>query len=232
MTDHADQPGAPAPPDDKLARDLAASQELVRQLEAELATLRPLATNLREELRAVRAGMGQTAEIGASEWPATNGSHPDSFSSGPAPPPPLPRPVLVPRLILETAFLVAAAAISALAELDAVEIVIVMTVAWLIVALAEWAAFARQRSWRLDEVAPAIPEGGSPSWYVPPVEQTIIRGPDAAESHTIVTSLPAEETGVRPAVSLEDTDIRPAPKRRRWRRDKEETAGDGDPWEV
>ena len=216
---------------DDLERELEASRELVHELEAELASLRPLASDLREELKALRAGMGQTAELRPADWPAANGGAPEPPPPTVVPPPPLPRPVLVPRLILETAFLVAAAAVCVLAELDAVWIVVVMAGAWLIVALSEWAAFAKQRRWRLDEVAPPLPEVGSPAWYVPPVQQTLLRGPDAAESRTIVSSLPAEETGVRPPIVIEDTVV---PKRKRiWRRHRDEPGGlDDDPWEA
>ena len=215
---------------DDLERELEASRELVHELEAELASLRPLASDLREELKALRAGLGQTAELRPADWPAANGSAPEAPQPTVVPPPPLPRPVLVPRLILETAFLIAAAAVCALAELDAVWIVVVMAGAWAIVALSEWAAFAKQRRWRLDEVAPALPEVGSPAWYVPPVQQTIVRGPDEAESRTIVSALPAEETGVRPPIVIEDTIV---PKRRRfWQRQRDEAALDDDPWEA
>jgi hypothetical protein len=205
---------------DELERELEASRELVRELETELASLRPLASDLREELQALRAAMGQTAELQPGDWPAANGGAPPEPPLTVVPPPPLPRPVLVPRLILETAFLGAAAAVCAL--------VVVMAAAWLIVALSEWAAFAKQRRWRLDEVAPPLPEVGSPAWYVPPVQQTLLRGPDDAESHTIVSALPAEETGVRPPIVIEDTVV---PKRKRFWRRRDEAALD-DPWEA
>ena len=212
-----------------LERELESSRELVHELEAELASLRPLATDLREELKALRAGMGQTAELRPGDWPAANGGAPEAPPPTVVPPPPLPRPVLVPRLILETAFLVAAAAVCALAELAAVWIVVVMAGAWLLVALSEWAAFAKQRRWRLDEVAPPQPELGSPAWYVPPVQQTLLRGPDDAESRTIVSSLPSEETGVRPPIVIEDTVV---PKRKRFWRRRDEQGLDDDPWEA
>jgi hypothetical protein len=220
------------PERDDLERELASSRDLVHELESELAALRPLAAELRRELTAIRTGLGQTAELPADEWQGANGSRPEPPFAGIAPPPPLPRPVLMPRLVLETAFLAAAAAVAALADLDALWIAAVMAGAWLLVALSEWAAFAKQRRWRLDDVAPPLPEAGSPAWYVPPVEQTVLRGPDAAESHTVVTALPAEETGVQPAVSLEDT-VAPPRRRRFWRRRGEDAAGaDGDPWEA
>lgn len=49
----------------------------------------------------------------------------------------------VPRFLLEAAFLVAAAAVAALAHLDAVEIVIVMAGAFVLVVVGEWAATTR-----------------------------------------------------------------------------------------
>lgn len=215
-----------------LERELASSRDLVHELEAELAALRPLASDLRRELTEIRTGLGQTAELDPDEWQGANGSRPEAPFAGIAPPPPLPRPVMVPRLILETAFLIAVAAIAALADLDAVWIGAVMAGAWLLVALSEWAAFAKQRRWRLDDVAPPLPEPGSPAWYVPPVEQTVLRGPDAAEFHTVVTALPAEETGVQPAVSIEDT-VEPPRRRRLWRRRGADAPGaGGDPWEA
>ena len=49
----------------------------------------------------------------------------------------------VPRFLLEAAFLVVAAAVAALAHLDAVEIVIVMAGAFVLVVVGEWAATTR-----------------------------------------------------------------------------------------
>ena len=221
-----------------LERELAASRELVRELEAEVAALRPVAAELREELRelrALRAGLGSTAqfELDDEDWPAENGSDPGRSAWSVAGPPPLPRPVVVPRLVLEAAFLALAAAVAALAELAPIWIVAVMAGAWLLVALSEWAAWARQRRWRLDEVAPLLEESGSPDWYVPPVERTMLEPPDRAESHTMVATLPAAETGIQPAVELAAADDAEQPRKRRfWQRRKDDTLdGAGDPWE-
>jgi hypothetical protein len=222
-----------------LERELASSRELVHELEAELAALRPVAAELRQELRALRAGLGSTAELDVDEedWPSGNGSERDvPERAGAAPPPPLPRPVIVPRLVLETAFLALAATIAVLADLEPLWIVVVMAAAWVIVAASEWAAFAKQRRWRLDEVAPPLVEGGSPAWYVPPVEQTVLEQPDRSESHTVVTSLPAEETDVQPAATpaLEETGELTVdqPRRRFWQRRKHAEEPPGDPWEA
>lgn len=238
--------GQPAPsPEEEVALDdreavertLATYRERIHELEAQVAALTPIAAELRQELRALRTGLGSTAqfEVDEEDWPAENGSDPsrEHWAAG-ALPPPLPRPVVVPRLILEAAFLGLAAAVAALAELEPIWIAAVMAGAWLIVAVSEWAAFAKQRRWRLEEVAPMIGESGSPEWYVPPVERTVLEAPDRSESHTIVTSLPAPaETGELQAVEPPDEGDE-APRRRRfWRRRKDaREAADGDPWEA
>jgi hypothetical protein len=221
-----------------LEQELAASRELVRELETELAALKPVARELRQELRALRAGLGSTAELEElddEDWPSDNGSGHGHGGWSAAPPPPLPRPVIVPRLILETAFLVLAAAIAVLADLEPLWIVAVMAGAWLLVALSEWAAFAKQRRWRLDEVAPPLREGGSPAWYVPPVEQTVLQASGSDESHTVVSSSSSDETEVRRASpALEDTgELAAEPRRRFWRRRRRDASDTpGDPWEA
>jgi hypothetical protein len=222
---------------ESLERELAQSRELVHELEEELAALKPMAAELRQELRALRSGVGSTTQLDLDdeEWNGSNGSShgPSAWSVG-ATPPPLPRPVIVPRLVLETAFLVLAAAIAVLADLEPVWIVAVMAAAWVIVALSEWAAFAKQRRWRLDEVAPMVGEGGSPAWYAPPVERTMLEPPAASESHTVVTALPADETAIRPAVAIDETGEIPAEPRRRFlrRKPKADETADGDAWEA
>jgi hypothetical protein len=208
-----------------LERELAASRALVHELETELAALRPVAAELRQELRALRAGLGSTAELNPDEddWPSGNGSGGDpALWSGSAPPPPLPKPVIVPRLVLEAGFLAAAAAVAALAELSAPWIVAVMAAAWLIVALSEWVAFEKQRRWRLDEVAPLLTETGSREWYVPPVERTALVPPDRSESHTIVSLPPAEDTGVVQAPVSEETGELVAARRHFWQRRRDD----------
>ena len=108
-----------------------------------------------------------------------------------------------------------------------------MAAAWLIVAASEWAAFAKQRRWRLDEVAPPLVEGGSPAWYLPPVEQTVLEPPDRSESHTAVTSLPAaDDTGVVPAPGVEETGELAPPRSRFWRRTQDDATTAGDSGEA
>ncbi len=102
----------------------------------------------------------------------------------------------VPRLLLEGLFLAACAAGAALAELDGVAIFGVMVGAWLLVALIEWAASRAERT--RDELlsapppAPTIPAAEpDPSWFVPPVERTMLDDGHAAGEVTAATRLPA-----------------------------------------
>jgi hypothetical protein len=94
----------------------------------------------------------------------------------------------VPRLLLEVVFLVAVAVLAAVAQLDVIAVVVLMTGAWALVALAEWIAARAAR--RRDEVAYGFYAGGAlglaedPSWFGPPVERTplevVERGDDTA----------------------------------------------------
>jgi hypothetical protein len=99
----------------------------------------------------------------------------------------------VPRLLLEILFLAAVAAATAVAKLDAPVIAGVMAGAWLLVALIEWAAARAEL--RSQEVpgfvtprAAAEPLPADPSWFVAPVEQTLVE--PAPDSPTAVTRLP------------------------------------------
>jgi len=80
------------------------------------------------------------------------------------------RGIAVPRLFLEIVFLVAVAVALALAELDPVAIVVLMSGAWILVALAEWTAWQAAR--RRAEIFDAPFAGGvfsdDPSWFGPP----------------------------------------------------------------
>jgi hypothetical protein len=119
---------------------------------------------------------------------------------------PVRRRPAVPRVLLEVLFLAAVATAAALAELDAPVIAGVMAGAWTLVALIEWAASrAEQRRDRIPALAlgaPPEPRPADPSWFVPPVEHTLVES--AADSPTAVTKLPPadlEATGERPARS-------------------------------
>jgi hypothetical protein len=84
----------------------------------------------------------------------------------------------IPRLLLEVVFLVAVAVLSAVAQLDAIVVVALMAGAWVLVAVAEWAAARAAR--RRDEIAYGFYAGGTlglaedPSWFGPPVERTVL----------------------------------------------------------
>ena len=112
----------------------------------------------------------------------------------------------VPRVLLEVLFLAGVAAAAALAELDAAVIAAVMAGSWVLVALIEWAASrADQRRDAiplLAPVAPPEPLPADPSWFVPPVEHTLVES--AGDSPTAVTKLPPAQ------VDLETTEERPA----------------------
>jgi len=98
----------------------------------------------------------------------------------------------VPRLLLEVLFLAGVATAAALAELDAPVIAGVMAGAWALVAMIEWTGSRADR--RRDAIpllaplAPPQPLPADPSWFVPPVEHTLLEPP--ADSPTAITKLP------------------------------------------
>ncbi len=98
----------------------------------------------------------------------------------------------VPRVLLEVLFLAGVATAAALAELDAPVIAGVMAGAWVLVALIEWAASRAARQRHVvpmpPPIAPAQPLPADPSWFVPPVEQTLLE--PAGDSPTAMTKLP------------------------------------------
>jgi hypothetical protein len=121
---------------------------------------------------------------------------------------PMRRRPAVPRLLLEILFLAVCATAAAVADLDPVALAGVMVGAWVLVALIEWASSRADR--RRDELlsipppAPAAPARADPSWYVPPVEHTLLDGRDErtllgagepTDSVTAVTRLPAGTEG-------------------------------------
>ncbi len=98
----------------------------------------------------------------------------------------------VPRVLLEVLFLAGVAAAAAVAELDAPVIAALMAGSWVLVALIEWSASRAERARnaipRFEPVASPEPLPADPSWFVPPVEQTLLE--PAADSPTAVTKLP------------------------------------------
>lgn len=91
---------------------------------------------------------------------------------------PASRAPAVPRLLLEVVFLVAVAVAAVIAKLDALVIVGIMTLAWGLVALAEW--FAARAAKEQAEIAlrPLAGLGGvladDPAWFRPPVERSVL----------------------------------------------------------
>ncbi len=203
--------------------------------------LESVAVELRAELRELRADRrtDQRPDPYADEdWPADAGfagraSSPDWVASVP---PPLLRPVAVPRIVLEGAFLLAVALLAGLADLDAVWIVLVMAAAWALVALSEWTAAAKRARWHLDEIAPSVAPDGDPAaestgpWSMPVVEATAVEAADDSESRTVIAALPADppaETADAPG----EPGPEPARRRFRLRRHRPATTGTADPWE-
>lgn len=112
--------------------------------------------------------------------------------------PPVRRRPAVPRLLLEATFLIAVAALVAVADLQPLVIAAVMAGAWLLVALSEWAATSAERRNRelaahVPPPAPAGPTPADPAWFSPPVEQTLLESGDSADSDTSITRLPPAE---------------------------------------
>jgi hypothetical protein len=105
---------------------------------------------------------------------------------------PVRRRPTIPRLLLEVLFLAAVATAAAIAKLDAAAIAAVMTGAWVLVALIEWAASRADRNRdAIPQFAPAMPveqPAADPAWFVPPVEHTLLE--PAPDSPTTVTKLP------------------------------------------
>lgn len=212
--------------------------ERVRELEE-------VASELREELQALRAERSAPSRVVSARfddprfadevWPAERQGadlSPDWVGDVP---PPLVRGLAVPRLALEGVFLALVALFAGLADLAPVWIVLVMTAAWVLVALAEWTAAARRARWRLDEIPPSLGEGEAAAdatgpWDMPVVQATVVdAGPDP-ESQTIVAKLPADPEESELPV---ETEPEPPPRRRGFlrRRKPAETAA-ADPWEA
>jgi hypothetical protein len=148
--------------------------------------------------------------------------------------------VTVPRLAIEGAFLVLVALLAGLADLAPGWIVLVMAVAWSLVALAEWAAAAKRSRWRLDEVAPAVvvplPDAADSTgpWDMPVVEATAVELPvPDSESKTIVGQLPSAELPEDPPEPEAEAEATPPRRRFGLRRRKQPVeAGAADPWEA
>jgi hypothetical protein len=225
---------------ERVEEAFATFADRVRELES-------VASELRAELHSLRAERAAPQRFEGEDWPVETGLGVPGLPSADwiaTVPPPLARGLTVPRLAIEGAFLVLVALLAGLADLDARWIVLVMAVAWALVALAEWAAAAKRSRWRLDEIAPAVavpdPDAAESTgpWDMPVVEATAIESEaPASESKTIVAQLPAaalpDEVEEAEPVDAPEPEAEQAPKRRfRLRRRKQPAeAGASDPWE-
>jgi hypothetical protein len=217
---------------DRIEEAFATFADRVHELEA-------VAGELRAELKALRAERGAPAALDELEedeaWPADGDATPPPSPDWVADvPPPLRYSSAAPRLVAEAGFLVVVALLAGLANLSAVWIVLVMVLAWALVALSEWAAAERRARWNLDEIAaPASADADldtTGAWDMPVVQATAIQTADDSESHTVVAQLPPE---AEPAADAEQTMVPSAPPGRRlrfWRRTPVETTPD--PWEA
>lgn len=115
---------------------------------------------------------------------------------------------LGPRFALEAGFLIMLAVAMGLADLGATAIVVVMAIAWLLVALVEWIA-SREAHYPVQTAWPASPPqtpSAPPDWGEHE-ETAFIPGETDDDADT-----PAEPIVLPPANGEE------APSRRRWRR--------------
>ncbi len=180
--------------------DPARVEEAFGEFAERVHELESVAAELRAELKLLRSERAAPASFAHEVWPdAGVAPSPDWVEAVPAP---FSRAPALPRLVLEGAFLLLVGVLAGIADLSAAWIVLVMAVAWALVALAEWAASAKRARWRLDEIAPPLGAGDQAAsdttgpWDVPVVEATVIESAQSeleSESKTIVTKLPPAE---------------------------------------
>ena len=145
----------------------------IRDLSHQVGDLQAEVQSMRAQTRALPQGGNETAG-----WDDPRGAGPDMLTWVRAVDAPAVRVPAVPRLLLEIIFLVAVAVAAAIAELEAIEIVGVMTAAWLLVAIAELVA-ARAARRRTEMVYAPLPELArgyptDPSWFAPSVERPVL----------------------------------------------------------
>lgn len=208
----------------------AAFADRVRELET-------VAAELRSELHSLRADRARPVRASGEVWPSEDVAAYASPDWVAAVPSPLQGGFPVPRLALEAAFLLLAGLFAGLADLSTAWIVLVMTAAWSLVALAEWAAATKRAHWRLDEIAPPLAAGAAETtgpWDMPVVEATVIDEVPDPESKTIVAKLPAEPEPVEADAAQSESEPVAPPRRRRVlrRRKQPAEAAAADPWEA
>lgn len=226
------------PPQAEAGYDPARVEEAFTAFAERVRELESVAAELRAELRAIRAERPLVPRHEPEDWPAGPALLPAGSALSPdwiaAVPPPIVRAFPAPRLALEAVFLLLVALFAGLADLSAGLIVLVMTVAWSLVALAEWTAAAKRARWRLEEIPPALAsglaaEGETGPWDMPIVQATVVDAGPEPESETVVTKLPVDP--VEPA-GVDGSPPEGEPKRRWWSRRKPAEASAADPWEA
>lgn len=154
------------------AQDTQEVLEAIQELSSQVGSLQSEVRTLRAQTRALPASGSE-----AAGWDDSRRG-PDTLSWINALDAPQQRAPSVPRLLLEVVFLVSVAVAAAIAELDIAEIVAVMAGAWVLVALAEFAAArsARRRAEAVYAPLPGLAAGypTDPSWFAPPVERTAL----------------------------------------------------------
>jgi Flp pilus assembly protein TadB len=157
----------------------------VRTLSSQVGSLQDEVAALRQEgLRGLPAGDGDRP--GWEEGQPAVRERPEWVRSVDSPGT---RRIAVPWLLLEIAFLVAVAVLAAVAGLDPPVIALVMVVAWLLVAAAEWAmarAAAREHVLIYGGAASKASVPDDPMWFGPTAEDTVL---DVAHDRT-ATRLP------------------------------------------
>jgi hypothetical protein len=158
----------------------------VRELAARVGSLQSEVQSLRAQSRAL-----PSAAVEAAGWDDTRTGGAENLLWVRALDAPSARAPAVPRLLLEIVFLVAVAVGAAIAELELAEIAAIMTGAWILVALAEWAA-ARAERRRAESVYGPLPGisgyPSDPTWFAPPVGRAPV---DVGED--VPTKLPPPE---------------------------------------
>lgn len=248
------------PPRSEEGIDPARVEEAFGAFADRVRELESVAGELRSELRALRRERAARTPSAApaphvlddEAWPVEPGTlaAPDWIA---AVPPPALRPVTIPRLVLEGVFLLLVALFAGLAGLSAGWIVLLMAIAWALVALSEWAAAAKRARWRLDEIPEPVAEAGDAGestgpWSMPVVHATVVAPPEGSEDHTVVAKLPEapDEADAEPETSPPEepatlpeepttppgdvTDERP-PRRGLFRRRRAADPVPADPWE-
>jgi len=172
---------------DSFYRHAAQLDASLRALEA-VEVFRRDADALRNDLRALRA-LGLTGGAAEPAWTTR------TFESG------RPRvPGVVLRLAAESALIVAVAVIAGVAKLSSLVIVVLMAVAFLIVALSEWLA-ARAR-FVPPAVAFVVPDSGEPAPYVeapvPGWDQAALEPGEDTEPDALTMIAVAEEAADDP----------------------------------